>query len=157
MRRVLYLLKQGLGIGLCLCIWLVGSPAAATDTPAGTSILSDSGARMICPDVCGAVECGWNGLWHQTDDGSESFCECGTRRVRHIPGGNIRSNEVAAWACPEVCTLQGDTWDGTWETIPGAYTVCGCAYVAEYCPGADPNNAEKNLKPAGDAPAGTDQ
>ncbi|CCQ75083.1 hypothetical protein [Magnetospira sp. QH-2] len=116
-----------------LAVILVGmADARASDVSAVRSIADDASASAICAETCGAFQCAWSGEWRR--DGDKALCDCGIARTRMIPGGPIRTAEAAEAACTEICDLNDDTWDGKWAPVPGAYTLCGCRYVSDYCP-----------------------
>jgi len=115
--------------------WQVGT-ARASDVAASAPIATPTEAQSICPQTCAAHKCAWSGEWRTqaSPNGGGAVCDCGIKRTRHIPGGVIRSDADARSMCLEICNLNDDKWDGVWESVPGAYAVCGCTYVSDYCP-----------------------
>lgn len=116
-------------------VWLslTGFDVAASDIDAGVALKAPVDAAKVCPTVCDKHQCRWSGEWKASEPDANGKCDCGPERVRNIPGGTFRTQEGADANCIEICTLQGDRYTGKWGVIDGGFSVCGCAYVADYC------------------------
>lgn len=109
---------------------ILPAAAGASDIPALEPLTSEN-VETVCPASCRAHGCGWSGEWRKEAGGG--VCDCGTERVRRIPGGHPRTREEAAEICTEICTMNADTWDGTLQAVAGGFPLCGCLHVAEWC------------------------
>ena len=121
---------------ILVSVLFLAGPARASDVPAGAPLPDRAAADAVCPGVCKANDCGWSGEWKTAADGKGAMCDCGTERIRFVPGGQFTDDAGAMAACLETCVYNGDVYSGKWEHRPGLFSMCGCRVVADYCPGA---------------------
>lgn len=122
---------------LILVLSLLWTGAAlASDVPASAPISDRATADDICTKTCKSFDCGWSGLWKPAANGIPGLCDCGTERMRFVPGGSFTDDAGAMKACLDICTLNGDVYSGEWEKKPSLFSMCGCLTVTDYCPAA---------------------
>ncbi len=118
---------------LVAVVILFASSTFASDIPALQSIAGPEQAQSVCDASCAKHNCVWSGEWRKGEDNKGDICDCGYERIRSIPAGVIRTEEQAKQACTELCTLNENPWTGKWTRVPGAFDLCDCRTVSEWC------------------------
>ena len=118
------------------------APAAAAGTVDSSHVVlrvgavndaNDAGAK--CAAICQPYQ-GYSGRFAITNAPNLAVCQCNATPLAGMKAneiavpGTIQSDSAAGQLCPTACQYYGGG-DGTWRTVNGGVSVCGCAQAVQ--------------------------